>query len=152
MNGDFDRATTLLHRSVARRMQRVDDAGQRLNGTVRLLLAARARRLNELEVKLRYFDLRPRLSRDRQRLQQASARAATLMQAALGRRRERFGVLQARLQQLNPRLVLSRGYAIVLNDSGEIVKQAAAAPDGSGLRILFAEDAVKARVTESPAV
>ena len=148
----IDRATTLLHRSVARRMQRVDDAGQRLNGIVRLLLAARARRLNELEVKLRYFDLRPRLSRDRQRLQQASARAATLMQAALGRRREHFGVLQARLQQLNPRLVLSRGYAIVLNDSGEIVKQAAAAPDGSGLRILFAEDAVQARVTQSPAL
>ena len=148
----IDRATTLLHRAVARRMQRVDDAGQRLNGTVRLLLTARARQLNDLEGKLRYFDLRPRLSRDRQRLQQASARAATLMQASLSRRREGFGVLQARLQQLNPRLVLSRGYAIVITDEGEIVKQAATAPDGSGLRILFAEDALKARVTQSPAL
>ena len=147
----IDRATTLLHRALARRMQRVDDAGQRLNGSLRLLLAALARQLRDLDGKLRYFDLRPRLSRDRQRLQQASARLAAVILAALARRREYFSVLEARLQQLNPRLVLMRGYAIVLNESGQIVKQATAAPDGATLRILFTEDAVEARVTESPA-
>ena len=147
----IDRATTLLHRMVARRVQRVDDAGQRLNGSVRLLLATATRRLRDLDGKLRYFDLRPRLNRDRQRLQLAAARSATLVRFLLARRREHFSVLEARLQQLNPRLVLSRGYAIVLNQTGEIVKQASSAPEGGDLRILFTSDAVHARVTESPA-
>jgi exodeoxyribonuclease VII large subunit len=147
----IERATTLLHRALARRAQRVDDAGQRAAGAMRLFLAARARKLRELDGQLRYFDLRPRLGRDRRRLQEASARAATLIHAQLARYRERVSVLHARLEQLNPRLVLSRGYAIVLNDSGTIVKQASAAPEGASLNVLFASDAVRARVTESPA-
>jgi exonuclease VII large subunit len=51
---------------------------------------------------------------------------------------------------LNPRLVLSRGYAIVLSAEGEIVKAAAGAPADSEIRLLFAEDSVKAKVIESP--
>ena len=147
----IERASTLLHRTLARRSQRVDDAGQRAVTAIRSFLAIRARRLRELDGQLRYFDLRPRLGRDRRRLQEASARAAALINAQLARSRERVSVLHARLEQLNPRLVLSRGYAIVLNDSGAIVKQASAAPEGASVSVLFASDAVRARVTESPA-
>jgi exonuclease VII large subunit len=57
----------------------------------------------------------------------------------------------AKLWQLNPRLVLARGYAIVLTDGGKVVRSAAAAPAGSDVKLLFAEDSLKARVTESPA-
>jgi len=146
----IDRATTLLHRSLGRRTQRVDDAEERLKAAMRRQLAAHERRRRGLEEKLRWFDLRPRLRRDRERMNEASFRLAALARAALNKRRQRFETVTAKLGQLNPRLVLARGYAIVLNERGEIVKEAAAAPAGSDVRLLFAEDAVRARVTESP--
>ena len=53
-----------------------------------------------------------------------------------------------KLSQLDPKLILSRGYAIVLNERAEIVHVAAAAPVGSEVKILLAKDALKARITE----
>jgi exodeoxyribonuclease VII large subunit len=73
------------------------------------------------------------------------------VKAGLHKSRRRFENLHAELNQLNPRLVLTRGYAIVLNDKGEIVKAAAEAPAGSDLKLLFAEDSLHARVLGSDA-
>jgi exodeoxyribonuclease VII large subunit len=103
-----------------------------------------------LEEKLRYFDLSPRLRRDRERMNLAAGRVEGLVRAALNRRRQRFAMLDAKLTQLNPRLVLSRGYAIVLSENGQIVRDAAAAPAGSDVKLMFARDAVRARITASP--
>jgi exodeoxyribonuclease VII large subunit len=146
----IDRARALLHRSLARRVQRVDDAGERMRAALRARLAAFERRRRALEEKLRYYDLRPRFRRDRERMVAASARLETLAQAALTRRRQRLENLTAKLEQLNPRMVLARGYAIVLDEAGGIVKEASNAPEGAVVRVLFARDGVKARVTESP--
>jgi exodeoxyribonuclease VII large subunit len=147
----IERATSLLQRAVGRRMQRVDDSAQRIPAAMRTAISIRARRLRDLDAKLRYFDLRPRLGRDRQRLQHAHTRLAALMQSDIASRRERAAILHARMAQLNPRLVLARGYAIVLDEAGGIVKRAAGAPEGTGLKVLFAENAIRARVMESPA-
>jgi exodeoxyribonuclease VII large subunit len=145
----IDRATTLLHRNLSRRTQRVDDAEERLRAAMRAQLAAHERRRRALEEKLRYFDLRPRLRRDRERLVYATALAESLIKARLNARRRRFENLRAELHQLNPRLVLARGYAIVLNEQGEIMRAATEAPVGSELKLLFAEDSLRARVLES---
>jgi exodeoxyribonuclease VII large subunit len=144
----IDRAQALLHRSLARRTQRVDDATERLRAAVRRQIAARGRKRRGLEEQLRYFDLRPRLRRDRERLNESAARMAAAMRLQLNRRRQRFETLSTKLVQLDPRLVLSRGYAIVLNDRAGIVREAADAPAGSKVEILLARDALKARITE----
>jgi exodeoxyribonuclease VII large subunit len=146
----IERATALLHRNLGRRVQRLDDDCERLRTAMRGLLAARERTRRQLEEKLRYYDLRPRLRRDRERLNAASTRLETLAQVVLTRRRHRLATLTAKLEQLNPRLVLSRGYAIVLDDEGQIVKDAAGAPAGSEIRVLFERDGVRTRVLESP--
>ena len=130
-------------------MQRVDDAQERLRAALRTQLASRERKRRALEDKLQYFDLRPRFRRDRARLNDASARAEALLFAALSRARQRFERASAKLDQLNPRLVLSRGYSIVLNDRGEIVREAAATSPGADLRLLFAKDSLTARVIET---
>ena len=132
-------------------MQRVDDNTSRLHAALRSQLAAQDRRRRQLEDRLRYFDPRPRLARSRNRLNALAFRADSLIRAALARANRRIENAETKLIQLNPRQVLTRGYAIVLNDAGAIVRNAAAAPPGSGVKLLFAEDAVKARVTESPA-
>jgi exodeoxyribonuclease VII large subunit len=144
------RATSVLHRGLARRMQRVDDNTARLHAALRSQLAAQDRRRRQLEDRLRLFDPRPRLSRSRDRLNELSFRADSFMRSALARSRRRIESAATKLEQLNPRTVLTRGYAIVLNEAGEIVRNAAAAPVGSGVKVLFAADAVKARITESP--
>jgi exodeoxyribonuclease VII large subunit len=143
------RAQALLHRSLARRTQRIDDVEERLRTGIRKQLAARERTRRTLEEQLRYFDLRPRLRRDRERLNEASVQMASFMRLRLSQRRQKFETLATKLTQLDPRLVLSRGYAIVLNERGEIVREAAGAPVASEVKILFEKDAVTARVTAS---
>jgi exodeoxyribonuclease VII large subunit len=143
----IDRAQALLHRSLARRMQRVDDADERLRVAIRQQLAARERRRRTLEEQLRYFDLRPRLRRDRECLSDLSVRAAATMRRQMTQRRQRFEMLSTKLTQLDPRLVLSRGYAIVLNDQSRIVREAADAPVGSDVKVMLAKGALTARVT-----
>jgi len=145
----IDRARALLHRSLARRTQRVDDAAEGLRVAIRKRLAGRERARRTLEEQLRYFDLRPRLRRDRERLNEASVRAAAIVRRQMTQRRQRFEMLSTKLTQLDPRLVLSRGYAIVLNDRSRIVREAADAPVGSDLKVMLAKDALTARVTGS---
>ena len=143
----IDRAQALLHRSLARRTQRVDDAWERLRAAIRRSLAGCERKRRALEEQLRYFDLRPRLRRDRERLNEASVRAAAIMRRRMTQRRQRFETLSTKLTQLDPRLVLSRGYAIVVNDQNRIVREAADAPVGSDVKVMLAKDALTARVT-----
>ena len=145
------RAASVLHRGIARRMQRVDDNTARMHAALRIQLAGRDRKRRQLEERLRHFDLRPRLARSKERLNALSFRAVSLIRAALIRQRRLVDSAGTKLGQLNPRLVLTRGYAIVLDESGRVVRGAASAPEGSGVKLLFAEDAVKARVTKSPA-
>lgn len=140
------RAQALLHRSLARRMQRIDDSEERLRAAMRRQLALRERARRALEERLRLFDLRPRLGRNRKRLDDTAFRMASIMRRQLNVRRQRFEMLTAKLSQLDPRLVLARGYAIVINQHAEIVRDAAAAPPGSEVQILLAKDALKARV------
>jgi exonuclease VII large subunit len=59
-------------------------------------------------------------------------------------------MLDAKLTQLNPRLVLSRGYAIVIAEGGAIVREAAGAPAGTDAKLMFARDGVRAMVMASP--
>ncbi len=142
------RATSLLHRGLARRLQRVDDAEERMRAAAVKQLAERERRRRYCEDRLRHFDPRPRLRRDRERLNEGAFHAISAVRLQMSRRRRRFEAASVKLSQLDPKLVLSRGYAIVLNERAEIVHDAAAAPAGSEVKILLAKDALKARVIE----
>ena len=140
------RATALLHRNLGRRIQRVDDASERLRAALRSSLAARERKRRALEEQLRYYDLRPRFRRDRERMNIASARLEGLAQLTLTRRRQKLENLTSKLEQLNPRMVLARGYAVVLDEQNRVVKESAGAGKGSDITVLFAQDALKAKV------
>jgi len=90
-------------------------------------------------------------ARSRERLTSLTHRAESLTRDRLSQSRRRLETADAKLGQLNPRLVLGRGYAIVLDDAGAIVRNASGARSGDTVKVMFAEDAVKARITESPA-
>jgi exodeoxyribonuclease VII large subunit len=57
--------------------------------------------------------------------------------------------LAAQLAHLSPLAVLERGYALVENEQGRIVKDPAQAPVDSAIRVRLARGRLKARVTEA---
>jgi exodeoxyribonuclease VII large subunit len=141
-----DRAHTLLQRAVGRRLQRVDELQGRLRERARAAIELRSRHLQSLTNRLRYYDPRPRLGRDRSRRQSAGAALEQSMRLLLSRRRARLEFLEAKLSQLSPLAILNRGYAIVTGESGGILTDAAAAPAGSAIEVRLAKGRLKAEV------
>jgi exodeoxyribonuclease VII large subunit len=144
----IDRALGALHRRVGRYLQRTDEFEFRMREKVRAVLGLRLRRVGELEVRLRRFDIRPRIAADRRRLEVAERAVAQIVQARLARQRARFEQASAKLEQLSPLKILSRGYAIVSNGR-EIVKEASQAPQSSWIHIRLGRGALEAKVMGS---
>src|SRR5438477_7312799 len=119
-----DRAHSLFHRAVGRRLQRIDELHYRLRERMRAALETRARATQALTARLRYYDPRPRLGRDRSRHEAMRADLLQSMRLQLSRRRGRLESLQAKLSQLSPLTILNRGYAIVTAASGHILMDA----------------------------
>ncbi len=141
----IERAADALRRRVGRAMQRVDDREYRMRDRARTLLDARERSRRGLELRLRRFDMRPRLAADRRRLEAAHAEMAQSLRLALARRRSEFEQLGAKLGQLSPLRILERGYAIVSNAAG-ILKDTEAAPPGSRIHVRLAQGELDAEV------
>jgi exodeoxyribonuclease VII large subunit len=144
----IDRATSLLTRRIGRSLQRVDELDHELRHRARTLITLRRGLLSSLEVRLSALDLRLRFARARRRLEVADAAAIEMIRARLGRVRARLDPLAAELQQLSPLRVLDRGYAIVQDEQGHVLKNAADAPLESAIAVLLARGKLKARVTE----
>ena len=116
---------------------------------MRLAIESRARAMQSLTARLRYYDPRPRLGRDRSRHEAARALLTHALRLQLSRRRGKLESLHGKLLQLSPLTILDRGYAIVTGDGGHIVTDAAAAPLGSGIGIRLAKGRLRAAVTAS---
>jgi exodeoxyribonuclease VII large subunit len=142
----IERALGLLHRALGRQAQRVDELEFRLRDHLRSRLERSSRAQRALAARLHYFDLRPRFAADRRRLDSASAAAIQSARWQMARRRGAVEQLSAKLSQLSPLLILERGYAIVTNESGSILKESAAAPPGSGIQVRLAQGRLDAKV------
>jgi exodeoxyribonuclease VII large subunit len=141
----IDRAWNILHRRIGRSLQRIDEQEYRMRERLRALIAARERERRALEVRLRRFDMRPRLSADRRRMEAAHANALTRITAHLARRRRAWEQLALKLSQLSPLRILERGYAIVSAD-GHILKDASAALPGRQIHVRLAKGELDATV------
>jgi exodeoxyribonuclease VII large subunit len=144
----IDRATALLSRRVGRSIQRVDELDSELRRCLRSLTIAGRARWGALDARLRALDLRLRFAQARRRLDQANRAAADSIRARLSRARRRTEPLAAELHQLSPLRVLERGYAIVQDEQGRILKDAAAAPPPAQIGVRLARGRLRARVTE----
>jgi exodeoxyribonuclease VII large subunit len=140
----IDRALAVLHRNIGRRLQNLDGYEYQMRETLRRVIEERRRKLQALDQRLRVFDLRPRLARDRRRLEAAEASAVHSIRLRLGEHRRKLETCSAKLQQLSPLRILERGYAIVLGPGGEALKRPVEA--GSEVKILVAEGEMRAEV------
>ncbi len=141
----IDRVESLLGRRIGRGFQRLDDLDHRIRHAVRDLLSARRLRLRNLEAELASLDLRLRFARDRRRLEIATGAAEQAIRTRIAAATARAETLIAQVNQLSPLRVLDRGYAIVQDEHGHIVK--GPLPAGSDVRLRVARGRMRATVT-----
>jgi exodeoxyribonuclease VII large subunit len=126
----FARMSDLL----ARRQQRIDDLAYRLVAAHRSALQSARQRLEVAGAKLGSFDLRRRLATMRSELSgREHALASALRQFTL-HRRSHLDTLAAQIEQLSPVKILERGYALVFDAAGKLVKDPARLHDGDAIR------------------
>ena len=141
-----DRAALILRRRIGRAQQRLDDSGFRMREAWRALQEIRRRRLQQLATRVQQRDLRLQFGDMHRRLERLSARLDQAIHRKLKRARVRLDPATAHLTQLSPLKILDRGYALVQNEAGELVKSASNAPEGSQIRVRLAQGKLKARV------
>ena len=146
-----ERASAMVHRNIGRLQQRVDELDYRMRGRAQTAASIPRKRLEDLTARLRSLDLRLRIARARRRLEAADTAAGQLIHLRITRSHGLLNPLIAHLTQLSPLKILERGYAIVTNQDGVIVKQPGDAPGGSNVDIRLAKGKIAARVVRIPA-
>jgi exodeoxyribonuclease VII large subunit len=89
------------------------------------------------------------LSATRRDIQAGLAALAAATRADLQRRHARVDGLQGRLQALSPLNILERGYALVFDASGNLVKDAARVRSGDEIRARVQRGEIRATVKKS---
>lgn len=129
---------------VAQGMERIAVLAERSRRAWRVREQRQSQRLSALQALLaahapRTGRLHERLAGDGQRLDKA-------MRWRLQALQQRIGGLAARLEGLNPDAVLARGYAIVRDDAGKILRDAQTLAEDDGLDIQLASARLRARL------
>jgi exodeoxyribonuclease VII large subunit len=134
--------------ALARRQQRVDELVYRLAAAQLRVLEQYRRRLDVAAARVRYFDLRRRLAAMRQALSARTRELEAASRRLLLTCRAHWDRASARLEQLSPLKVLDRGYALVFDASGKLVKDVAQVQAGDRISARLARGLLTARVED----
>jgi exodeoxyribonuclease VII large subunit len=131
---------------IRRRQQRVDELAYRLAHVERNVIEKRRRRFETLSATVRHYDLRRVLAGMRRELEARSEAMAGAARNLLLQRRGRLERMQAALEALSPVAILERGYALVFDASGNLMKDAGQVKVGDRVEARLARGRVRARV------
>jgi len=127
--------------------QRVDDLARRTRtGLLRRVERARERYRRAGE-RLEAFRWDRQIAQQRMRVATQEGRLAGWARPYVAARRAAFARLAGKLDSLSPLAVLGRGYALVFDGSGRLVRDAAEVSVGDPVRIRVQTGALAARVT-----
>ena len=119
-HGAFARIRDLM----VQRAQRLDDLAHRLAANYRTLLHDYHRRLDLAAARVRHFDFRRSLAVNRGKLDSGTEALVHAFSARLAGHRSHLERLTAQLNALSPVKILERGYALVFDSNGALVKDA----------------------------
>ena len=135
-----------VQRQLEQRAQRLDQASARL-GRPSGLVAAQHQRLAQLAQRMRQAVLlKLQLLAHTQKALEADL--PLKIQRSLAQRQQRLERAALRLQLLDPRLVLQRGYALLTDTEGAVVSSVRQAPPGAALRATLADGVVDVSVVQ----
>ncbi|MBI1741291.1 MAG: exodeoxyribonuclease VII large subunit, partial [Candidatus Koribacter versatilis] len=132
---------------INRRQQALDEVRFRVERAQRQLLERCHRRWEAASAAVRHYDARRRLAAVRQRL---DAQTGSLAAAAHARLLAGSAILDRRtaaLEALSPVAILNRGYALVFDANGQLVKDAGRLQAGDEVSARLARGRVRARVS-----
>jgi exodeoxyribonuclease VII large subunit len=139
-------AMARMQELIARRQQRVDELVFRLSELQRLSLQRFRSRLDVAAARVRHFDLRRQLASLRRDIAARVSEIGAATQKHLLRYRVRLEQTTARLEELSPVKILDRGYALVFDAAGNLVKDAAQVKSGDDIRARLARGEIAAKV------
>jgi len=131
---------------LANARQRVDLAATRLGAALRAFQHRKALGLANLAPRLSVRALRHSFDRERRRFDVANARLVPAMRRVADQRGQRLDGLGKLLNSLSYRGVLARGYAVVTDKDGGLIRAAAMVSSGQPVGIEFADGSVAAHV------
>jgi exodeoxyribonuclease VII large subunit len=138
-----------LRSLIGRRQQRVDEAVFRLANAERQLLARCRQRMEASGARLRHGEPGRQLAASRQALEAREQALASAMRRLLFAGQARLARGHAQLQALSPLNILERGYSLVFDAGGQLVKDARQLQPGDAITARLARGAVLATVKQS---
>jgi exodeoxyribonuclease VII large subunit len=135
--------------AIRQRQQKLDDLTYRMERGERRLLDQMRRRWETVAAAVRHFDLASILASMRVGLGARVAALAGVMRNVLLLQRTRVERLTTGLESLSPLAVLERGYALVFDAAGKLLKDAEGTEVGQEISARLARGEIVARVTRS---
>jgi exodeoxyribonuclease VII large subunit len=132
--------------AINRRQQKLDDLKNRLGRAERQMLEKQHRRLELAAAAVRHYDVRRMLVGIRKELDSRVAALAARARTLLLQRRGKLDQLTGQLEALSPLAILDRGYALVFDSSGMLLKDAARVKVGDEISARLAKGSVTATV------
>jgi exodeoxyribonuclease VII large subunit len=143
-HGAFARMMELIHQ----RQQRLDDLTHRMELAQRQLLEHALRRWERISAAVRHYDLRLVLSGVRKELESGTVALVAVMRNVLLQHRVRSERFQTALESLSPLAILDRGYALVFDSEGKLLKDARRLKLGDEISARLAHGEIQAAVTK----
>jgi exodeoxyribonuclease VII large subunit len=135
--------------ALGRRQQRVDELLYRMETAERRVIEQQRRRWETAAGAIRHYDVRRRLAAMREQLESRTAALGASFRTLLMRRRGRLEQLAGELGALSPVAILERGYALVFDSAGKLVKDSEQVQAGEEIRARVARGEIKAVVKKS---
>lgn len=110
---------------INQRQQRLDDLRFRLETAERKLIERNRRRWEHISAAVRHYDARRVLAGMQRDLASKAGAIASAMRTSLLRRRSRLEQLEHQIKALSPVAILERGYALVFDSEGKLIKDSA---------------------------
>lgn len=131
---------------IRQRQQKLDDLTHRMELAERALLEKSRRRWETISAAVRHYDARLVLSGMRKELENRVTALAAVMRNVLLQHRVRSERLETALQSLSPVAILDRGYALVFDSNGKLLKDAHGVKVGDEISARLARGQIQAAV------
>jgi exodeoxyribonuclease VII large subunit len=135
-----------IHDLMARRAQTLDDLTFRMAANYRQLLGDWSRRLEIASSRVLHFDFRRSLATARAKLDASREALSRVLRSNLAECRARLDQLSGKLDALSPVKILDRGYALVFDAGGALVKDASRLRPGERISAKVARGSLVAEV------
>jgi exodeoxyribonuclease VII large subunit len=132
---------------IRQRQQKLDDLSHRMEVSERQLLERMRRQWEIVSSAVRHYDLRLVLSGMKRELDSQTTALVAVTRNVLLLHRVRAERLQTALESLSPLAILDRGYALVFDSEGNLLKDSAQVKPGDEISARLAHGQIQAAVT-----